>query len=370
MRLMTQVIRPFMREFVVVYFDDILIYSKTRGDHLDHLRQVCHVLRENKLFANLKKYDFLTPRIIFLGFVVTTEGVSADPEKIKSIVEWLVPKNIHDTRSFHGLATFYRRFIRGFSTIVVPITDCIRKEIFEWTTATDKAFLDIKEKMTQAPILRLPDFSKVFEVACDASGVGIGGVLSQENHPIAFFSEKLNEAKLRYSTYDKELYAVVQSLRYWRHYLLPQEFVLYSDHEALRFLNSQRKLNSRHRKWVEYIQAYTFVLKHKSGKENQVADALSRRSLLLTIVSTKVVGFDRLKDEYKHCLNFSNIYQAVHQGPSSQYSDYAIHDGFLFKGKKLCIPRTSLRDFLAWEIHAGGLASHFGRNKIILAIEE
>ena len=210
-----------MGKFIVVYFDDILIYSKTRGDHLNHLRQVCHVLRENKLFANLKKYDFLTPRIIFLGFVVTPEGVFTDPEKIKSIVEWPIPKNIHDTRSFHGLATFYRRFIRGFSTIVVPITDCIRKEIFELTTTADKAFLDFKEKITQASILRLLDFLKVFEVAYDASGVGIGKVLSQENYPIAFFSKKLNEAKLRYSTYDKELYAVVQSLRYWRHHLLP-----------------------------------------------------------------------------------------------------------------------------------------------------
>ena len=116
---------------------------------------------------------------------------------------------------------------------MAPIFDCVRKETFEWTKTTNKAFLKIKEKMTQTPVLRLPDISKVFEVACDALGVGIGGVLSQQNHPIAFFSKKLNEAKLKYSTYDKEFYAVVQTLRYWRHYLLPQEFVLYSDHEAL-----------------------------------------------------------------------------------------------------------------------------------------
>ena len=180
--------------------------------------------------------------------MVTPDGVMADPEKIRSIVEWPEPTSIHEVRSFHGLATFYRRFIRGFSTIVAPVTDCIRKGEFEWTKAASKAFLDLKDKMTQAPILRLPDFSKVFEVACDASGVGIGGVLSQENHPIAFFSEKLNDAKLRYSTYDKEFYAVVQALRYWRHYLLPHEFVLFSDHEALRFLNFQKKLNPRHAK--------------------------------------------------------------------------------------------------------------------------
>ena len=119
--------------------------------------------------------------------------------------------------------------------------------------------------MTEAPVLWLPNFFKPFEVACDASEVGIGGVLSQEGHPIAFFSEKLNDAKLKYSTYDKEFYVVVQALRYWRHYLLPQEFVLYLDHEALRFLNSQKKLNSRHGKWVKFLQPYPYVIKHKAG---------------------------------------------------------------------------------------------------------
>ena len=235
---MSLVLREFSGLFLVVYFDDILIYSKTKEDHLHHLRLVCQTLRENSLYANPKKCEFMTTRVIFLGFVVTPKGVSADLEKVRAIVEWHVPASIHDVRSFHGLATFYRCFIRGFSSIVAPITDCIRKGGFQWTKAADKAFLEIKDRMVQAPVLRLPDFSKVFEVACDASGVGIGGVLSQENHPVAFFSEKLNKAKIKYSTYDKEFYAVVQALRYWRHYLLPHEFVLFSDHEALRYLNS------------------------------------------------------------------------------------------------------------------------------------
>jgi len=214
MRVMTQVLREFTRKFLVVYFDDILIYSKTKEDHLNHLRLVCQTLRENILYANPKKCEFMTTRIIFLGFVVTPEGVFANPKKVKAIVEWPVPASIHDVCSFHGLATFYRRFIQGFSSIVAPITDCIKKEGFQWTKAADNAFLKIKDRMIQAPVLRSPDFLKIFEVACDASGVGIGGVLSQENHPMAFFSEKLNEAKIKYSTYDKEFYAVVLALRY------------------------------------------------------------------------------------------------------------------------------------------------------------
>ena len=133
MRIMTQVLRAYMRKFVVVYFDDILIYSRTKENHLDHLRQVCTALRKENLFANLKKCEFMTSRITFLGFIVTLEGVSTDPKKIRSVVEWPTPKNIHEVRSFHGLATFYRRLIRGFSSIVAPMTDCLKKGNFNWT---------------------------------------------------------------------------------------------------------------------------------------------------------------------------------------------------------------------------------------------
>ena len=162
--------------------------------------------------------------------------------------------------------------------------------------------------MTEAPVMRLPDFTKVFEITCDASSVGIGGVLSQEKHPVAYFSEKLNDAKQRYSTYDKEFYAVVQALRYWRHYLLPQEFVIYSDHEALKYLNSQKKLNSRHGRWVEFLQNYTYVLKHKARVENRVAYALSRHRTLLFVMSTEMAGFEKIKDTYESCPDFGNIY--------------------------------------------------------------
>ena len=163
--------------------------------------------------------------------------------------------------------------------------------------------------MTEAPIMRLPDFSKVFEVMCDVPGIGIGigGVLSQEKHPIAFFSS----AQLNYSTYDKEFYAVVQSLRHWRHYLLPQEFVLYSDHEALRYLNSRKKHSARHCRWIEFMQDYTYTLKHTFGVENKVADALSERTCVLKQLNTEVVGFERIKEEYVLCQDFGEIFSAL-----------------------------------------------------------
>ena len=158
-------------------------------------------------------------------------------------------------------------------------------------------------------------------------------------------------------------------MRFWRHYLLPHEFVLYSDHEALRYLNSQKKLNSRHGRWLEFLQDYTFVLKHRSGVENKAADALSRRAFLLSLLDAKVVGFERLKEDYESCPDFRDPYLALSSDPSISLDDYTIREGFLFRATKLCIPRTSVRDFLVWEIHAGGLAGHFGRDKTIEEVE-
>ena len=165
---------------------------------------------------------------------------------------------------------------------MAPITDCLKKGSFQWTSNAALAFRDIKDRMASAPVLRHPDFSKVFEVACDASGYGICGVLSQEGHPPAFFSEKLGESRrIKYTTCEKELYALLQYLRHWRFYLLPHEFVVYFDHEALKHWSSQSTVNPKHARWVEYISEYSFILKHKSEVENKVADALSRIGYLL-----------------------------------------------------------------------------------------
>ena len=178
-------------------------------NHLEHLRHVFLTLREAKLYVNLKKYSFMQTHVLFLGFIVSEHGISTDPEKVRVIREWPEPKSITEIHSFHGSAFFYRRFLSGFSTIMALITECLKNKWFQWSNAACQTFRESKVRMTKAPVLRYPDFTNVFKVACDASGVGIGGVLSQEGQPIAFFSEKLNYAKRRYSTYDKEFYAIV-----------------------------------------------------------------------------------------------------------------------------------------------------------------
>ncbi|GJS54906.1 RNA-directed DNA polymerase [Tanacetum coccineum] len=289
MRLMNWVFKPFIGHFVIVYFDDILIYSSSLEQHLSHLQQIFSVLQAQKLYANGKKFHFLVTKVTFLGYIVTGSGIKMDLTKVEVIISWPTPSTIHDIRSFQGLASFYR----------------------------------------------------FFQVECDASGVGIGGVLSQNQRPITFFSEKLNDARRKYSTYDKEFYAIVRSLDTWRHYLLSNEFVLFSDHEALKFINGQHKLKSRHAKYVEFIKDFSFVIRHKVGLNNQVADALSHRYSLITTMHIRVQGFDSFRGLYCDDLDFREIWIKCDNGPSQQFSKL---DGYLYKGARLCIPLCSLRE--------------------------
>lgn len=155
----------------------------------------------------------------------------------------------------------------------------------------------------------MPKFEDVFEVECDASEVGIGAMLSQNGRPIAYFSEKLNKDKHKYSSYNKEFYALVRSPQHWRHYLIAKEFILHSDHEALKYLQSQQKIQPRHAKWVETIQAFHFVIQHKSEKMNKVADALSRKYALLSSLKSRVIGLEVFKEAYMDDLDFGDPWE-------------------------------------------------------------
>jgi len=172
------------------------------------------VLEEEKLYRNLKKCTFFTNEVTFLGYIKTAHDIKVDESKVEAIQSWRTPKSIHDVQSFHGLAVFYRRFIRNFSTIIAPMTEMIKCSSFKWTPKAQEAFEEIKSKLTQAAVLSLPYFDKAFKVECDASEVGIGGVFTQEGKPLAFFNEKLFYSRWKYSMYDKEFYAIVRCLEH------------------------------------------------------------------------------------------------------------------------------------------------------------
>ena len=192
MRLMNEVLCAFIGKFVVVYYDDILIYNKS-DEHLDHLHAIFDALRDACLFGNLEKCTFCTDRVSFLGYVVTPQGIEVDQAKVEAIQGRPIPKTITQVRSFLGLAGFYRHFVKDFSTIAAPLNELTKKGVpFVWGKVQENSFNMLKDKLTHAPLLQLPDFNKTFELECDASGIGLGGVLLQEGKPVAYFSEKLS----------------------------------------------------------------------------------------------------------------------------------------------------------------------------------
>jgi hypothetical protein len=367
MRLMNHVLRAFIGRFVVVYFDDILIYSKNLDDHVVHVKSVLDVLRKEMLFANLKKCTFYADKLVFFGFVVSAQGIQVDEEKVRAIQDWPSPTSVGNVRSFHGLASFYRWFVKDFSSLAAPLTEVIKKNVgFRWGEEQEKAFQLIKEKLTNAPLLSLPNFSKTFEIECDASGVGVGAVLMQEGRPIAYFNEKLSGAALNYPTYDKELYALVWALETWQHYLWPKEFVIHTDHESLKHLKGQHKLNKRHARWVEFIETFPYVIWYKQGKENVVADALSHRYALLSTLDAKLLGFEYIKELYAEDHEFCEEYRACEKITSGKFFWL---DGFLFQENKLCVPNCSRRELLVQESYGGGLMGHFGVAKTLAILQ-
>jgi hypothetical protein len=243
---MNSVFMPELDKFVVVFIDDILIYSKNEEEHAKHLRIVLMRLREHQLYAKFSKYVFWLQEIQFLGHVLSAKGIAVDPSKVKDILEWKPPATVHHVQSFLGLAGYYHRFIPDFSKIVKPITGLLKNDtMFDWSSKCNEAFKQLKVLLTTAPVLAQPDIEKPFDVYCDASGSGLGCVLMQEGRVIAYASRQLRRHEEHYLTHDLELVAVVHALKIWRHYLLGNICHLYTDHKSLKYIFTQSELNMR-----------------------------------------------------------------------------------------------------------------------------
>ncbi|KAK9160947.1 hypothetical protein Syun_007288 [Stephania yunnanensis] len=280
MDLMHRVLRPYLDRYVIVFIDDILIYSKTREEHARHLRAVLTTLREHRLYAKFSKCDFWLSAIRFLGHVISDQGISVDSEKIRAIIDWRTPESAFDIRSFLGLAGYYRGFVQGFSSIAAPMTRLTKKDVkFDWSEECEQALWELKRRLTSAPVLTLPEPGKSLSVYTDASGIGLGCVLMQEGRPVAYLSRRLRPHEVNYPVHDLELAAVVFALKAWRHYLYGERFVLYTDHQSLRYIFTQRDLNMRQRRWLELLKDYDFTIEYHPGKANVVADALSRNGI-------------------------------------------------------------------------------------------
>jgi hypothetical protein len=237
MYLMNTVFMEYLDRFVMVFIDDILVYSRSEEEHEEHLRLVLQKLRDHKLYAKLSKCEFWLKHVAFLGHVISKGGISVDPSKVQDVLSWKAPTSVGDIWSFLGLAGYYRRFIEGFSKISKPMTELPEKnKKFEWTPACEASFQELKKRQTTTPILVMPDMEKLFSIYCDASGQRLGCVLMQDGRVVAYASWQLRKHEVNYPTHDLELAIVVHAHKIWRHYLMGKSCELYTDHKSLKYI--------------------------------------------------------------------------------------------------------------------------------------
>ncbi|GJU53081.1 putative reverse transcriptase domain-containing protein [Tanacetum coccineum] len=258
MDLMNRVYKPYLDKFVIVFIEDILIYSKNKEEHAEHLKLILELLKKEQLYAKFSKCEFWIPKVQFLGHVIDSQGIHVDPAKIESVKDWASPKSATEIRQFLGLAGYYQRFIEGFSKITKLMTKLTQKKI-------------------NAPILALPEGNEDFIAYCDASIKGLGAVLMQREKVIAYASRQLKIHEKNYTTHDLELGAVVFALKIWRHYLYGTKCTVFTDHKSLQHILDQKELNMRQRRWLELLSDYDCEIRYHPGKANVVADALSRK---------------------------------------------------------------------------------------------
>jgi len=245
MRFINDVFRAHLGKFVVIYLDDILVFSKSWEDHLQHVHTILELLRAHYLQVKEKKSYFGQTSVQYLGFIIDNKGVRPDPSRVQALAQWPAPSNAHNLKSFMGGINFYRKFVSHFSQLARPLHQLSHQAKFIWDAESEQHFAQLKSVLCSAPVLCLPDMNQPFEMETDASQFAIGAILKQGGHPVAYHSEALADAKLMYNTYDKEFYSLVQALKQWRHYILGKETILHTDHHLLIFINSQQKIQEQ-----------------------------------------------------------------------------------------------------------------------------
>ena len=274
--IMNDIFRSLLRKTVIVFFDDILVFSSSMDEHAGHLSQVFSILNTHQFHLRPSKCSFGQRQIAYLGHIVADGTVAPDPSKIQGVIDWPTPKSTKSLHVFLGLSGFYRRFVKGYASIAHPLTSLLKKNSFEWSVGAQDAFEALKLALTSAPILSLPDFNIPFVIQSDASGYAMGAVLLQNNHPIAYFSKLFCPRMARASTYLRELHAITCAVKRWRQYLLGNFFIIQTDHRSLKELLTQVIQTPEQQLYLSKLLGYHYEIHYRSGKSNVVADALSR----------------------------------------------------------------------------------------------
>lgn len=273
---MNKLLKPFLRKFVAMFFNDTLVYSASWADHFHHLEVVFMVLTKDLFYLYASKCVFDKAKLQYLGHIVSADGVALDPSKISAMLDWPTPATTIDLRDFLGLIGFYRRFIRGYALLAVSLTALLRKDNFAWNDDAQCAFNNLKQVMTMAPVLTPLDFTILLCLEIDSFGVAMGAFLSQRAHPIAFFSKKNCPKLQRSSTYVRELHAITVVVRQWRHYLLGHPFTIITNHQSLKELINQVIQTPEQQHYLAKLLGYKYTIQYCSSSGNVAIDALSR----------------------------------------------------------------------------------------------
>lgn len=365
--LMNKIFQDALRKFVLVFFDDILVYSPSWLAHLGHLKAVLQILQRHQLYARLSKCSFGATEVEYLGHQVSGSGVAMELTKVQAVMEWPTPTTIKQLRGFLGLTGYYRRFIKSYANIAGPLTDLLKKDNFSWSQYAEAAFVKLKKEMIEAPVLALPDFSQPFILETDASGIGVGAVLGQNGHPNAYFSKKLVPRMQKQSAYIRELLAITEALAKFRYYLLGNKFIIRTDQRSLKSLLDQSLQTPEQQAWLHKFLGYDFKIEYKPGKDNQAVDALSRmfmlawsepHSLFLDELRSKLQGDVHLKQLMEERQNSSEAHQ------------YTVRDGLLYWKDRLVIPSDDgTIQMILQEFHSSPIGGHAGITRTLARVK-
>lgn len=366
--LMNRVLHPYLDKSVVVYLDDILIFSRTPEEHLTHLEQVFSALEQHQLYVGMEKCGFGLKEVDFLGHIVSGDGIRPDPAKVEAVQQWPVPSSVREVRSFLGLTGYYRRFIKHYSAKALPLTELTKAECeWRWAEPQQAAFEQLKQALVSAPVLAMPDPALPYEVYTDASQFALGAVLLQNQghglQPVAYLSRKLTDTERRYPTGDREMLGIFHALTEWRCYLEGALFTVNSDHLNHTWFANKRDLSRRQAKWSMWLESYygAVDIQYKSGDSN-LSDPLSRRPDLASMQASVPVPEEQLLGDIKAGYASDPLY-AQGTPPALRWDDGT---GLWYFHERVAVPAvTAVRQAIISECHDCPSAGHLGVTKTL-----
>lgn len=361
--LMNSIFAEYTRKFVIIFLDDILVYSTTLKEHEAHLRLVLALLREHRLYPKASKCSFAQDKIEYLGHVISREGVATDSEKTTVMHAWPVPTNATELRGFLGLTGYYRKFVPRYGVIAKPLTQLLTKKGFAWNEQAEVAFQELKLSMVNTPVLALPNFDRPFTIETDACDTGIGAVLVQDGHPVAYFSKALGIRNQQLSTYEKEFLAVIMAVDKWRAYLQRGPFVILTDHKSLCNLGDQQLDTDLQRKAMSKLLGLQFRFQYKKGVDNGAADALSRVGHLLSANALSICQPRWIQEVANSYETDSKAQEFLAKlALSSPDEDgYSLHHGIIRLHRRIWIgANTALQTKLISALHLSAVGGHSG----------